>query len=145
MLSRDLRLLRVLVSITHDFRYALRGLTRSPGFSLAIIVTLALGIGANTGMFSFVHGILLRPLPYQQPDRLVLVEAERDISGVREPVRSYFPLADLDIFRRVASFESAAFYATDQGVLSTPASTDAIEFATVSDLFFTTLRGEFRL
>ena len=41
-------------------------------------------------MFSFVRGILLRPLHYQDPDRLVLVEAEHDVSGVREPVRSYF-------------------------------------------------------
>src|SRR3954468_18863815 len=145
MLFRDLRLLRVVESMTHDLRYSARTLTRSPGFSLAVILTLAHGIGANTGMFSFVNGILLRPLPYQQPDRLVLVEAERDISGVREPVRSYFPLADLDIFTRVASLESVAFYATDQGVLSTPVSTDAIEFATVSDSFFATLRGEFRL
>src|SRR3954469_10612888 len=145
MLSRDLRLLRVVVSITHDLRYSARTLIRSPGFSLAVILTLALGIGANTGMFSFVNGILLRPLPYQQPDRLVLVAAERDASGVGEPVRSYFPLADLDIFKRVVSFESVAFYAMDQGVLSTDVSTEAIEFATVSDLFFTTLRGEFRL
>ena len=75
-------------AVTQDLRFALRTLTRNPGFSLAIILTLALGIGANTGMFSFVRGILLRPLPYQQPNQLVLVEAEHDISGVREPVRS---------------------------------------------------------
>src|SRR5438045_968083 len=129
----------------HDLRYALRTLTRSPGFSLAIILTLALGIGANTGMFSFVNGILLRPLPYQQADRLVLVDAERDISGVRAPVRSYFPLADLDTFQRAPSFQSVVFYATDQGAISTDVSTEAIEFATVSDSFFDTLRGEFRL
>ena len=76
-------------ALIHDLRYAARTLARRPGFSLAIIVTLAFGIGANTGMFSFVHGILLRPLPYQQPERLVVVEAERDVSGVREPVRAY--------------------------------------------------------
>jgi predicted permease len=128
-----------------DLRYAARTLMRRPGFALAIILTLALGIGANTGMFSIVDGILLRPLPYQQPDRLVLVEAERDISGVRDPVKAYFPLSDLDIFRRVPSFESAAFYATDQGVLSIDGRTEAIEFATVSDSFFSTIRGAFRL
>src|SRR5262245_9764775 len=97
-------------TIRQDLRYATRALSRNPGFALAIILTLALGIGANTGMFSIVYGILLRPLPYQQPDRLVLVEAERDLSGVRDPVKAYFPLADLDIFRRVPSFESVAFY-----------------------------------
>ena len=118
---------------THDLRYAAHTLIRRPGFALAIILTLALGIGANTGMFSIVYGILLRPLPYQQPDRLILVEADRDVSGVREPVRAFFPLSDLDTFRRVASFESVAFYATDQGVLSSEGRTEAIEFATVSD------------
>jgi predicted permease len=130
---------------THDLRYAAHTLIRRPGFALAIILTLALGIGANTGMFSIVYGILLRPLPYQQPDRLILVEADRDVSGVREPVRAFFPLSDLDTFRRVASFESVAFYATDQGVLSSEGRTEAIEFATVSDAFFSTLRGGFRL
>jgi len=118
---------------------------RRPGFALAIILTLALGIGANTGMFSIVYGILLRPLPYQQPDRLMLVEAERDVSGIREPVRAYFPLSDLDTFRRVASFESVAFYATDQGVLSADGQIEPLEFATVSDSFFSTMRGQFRL
>ncbi len=132
-------------TLMHDLRYAVRTLTRRPGPSLAIILTLALGIGANSGMFSAVYGILLRPLPYQQPDRVVLVEAERDVSGVREPVRAYFPLSELDTFRRVASFESVAFYATDQGVLSVDGRTEPLEFATVSDSFFSTIRGQFRM
>jgi putative ABC transport system permease protein len=131
--------------MTRDIRYAFRTLTTRPGPSLTIILTLALGIGANTGMFSIVYGILLRPLPYQQADRLVQVEAERDVSGVREPVRSYFPLTDLDTFRRVPAFESVAFYATDQGVVASEGRTEAIEFATVSDSFFSTMRGGLRL
>src|SRR5262245_32649654 len=132
-------------TLTHDVRYAVRTLIRRPGFALAIILTLALGIGANTGMFSNVYGVLLRPLPYQRADRLVLVEAERDISGVRDPVRAYFPLTDLEFFRRVPSFESVAFYATDQGVLSMEGRIEPIEFATISDSFFATMRGELKL
>ena len=132
-------------ALTHDVRYALRALLRRPGFALAIILTLALGIGANTGMFSIVYGILLRPLPYQEPNRLVVVEAERDVSGVRDPVKAYFALTDLDIFRRAPSFESVAFYATDQGVLSMEGRTEAVEFATVSDSFFSTMRGDVRI
>ena len=56
-----------------DFRYAARQLSKSPGFSLTVMLTLALGIGATTAIFSLVEGILLRPLPFKDADRLVLL------------------------------------------------------------------------
>ena len=65
-----------------DFRYAFRALSRAPGFSIVAIVTLALGIGATTAMFSVVNGILLRPLPYPDQDRLVELIHEAPGAGI---------------------------------------------------------------
>jgi hypothetical protein len=70
---REVRGAPFLEELVRDVRYALRGFRRQPAFTAVAVITLAIGIGANAAVFSIVHGVLMRPLPYSDPDALVSV------------------------------------------------------------------------
>jgi putative ABC transport system permease protein len=80
-----------------DLRYSIRGLLKRPGFTLIALITLALGIGANTAIFSVVNGVLWRPLPYKAPQQLVMVWENHQARG--GPAREWLSPADFDDWR----------------------------------------------
>src|SRR6187551_1489652 len=102
---------------TREVRHAARSLWRSPGFSLAVILTLTLGIGGNTAVFSVVDQLLLRPLPYPDGDQLVMVEeatgttAHADVS----PANWLDWQRESTTFRRFAAWQPALFFVRGAG------------------------------
>jgi putative ABC transport system permease protein len=93
-------------SLLQDLRYAVKGLVKNPGFTLTILLTLILGIGANTAIFSIVNAVLIRPLPYPDPDRLVRINGhskDNPLAGGSEP-------EIYDFRERCKSYESIAAY-----------------------------------
>ena len=103
-------------SLLQDFRYALRLLRKSPGFAIAAVLTLALGMGANTVMFSVLNTVLLRPLPYPKPDRLVQIWETDSRSGDMHGVVS--PYNFVDWRSQSQSFEQMATYDYNSVVLT---------------------------
>jgi predicted permease len=137
--ARDQRGGRALDDLWQDTKLAIRKLIRAPGFAVAILLTLGLGIGANTAIFSVVNSILLRPLPYPSSDRLVRVfQAAPD----RNTTRGSFSLIDgRDWAQQSGTLETLGLYSTLAGGLVYTGGEEArvVETAYVTPGFFETL------
>src|SRR6266700_1341071 len=121
--------------VLQDVRYALRQLRKSPGFAAVVVITLAVGIGANSAIFSVIEAVMLRPLPYKDPKQLMLLADSQD------PENGGLLLKDINSLRSQSRrFSNIAFYYRDSGfsnvTLSAGTEPELVQGAFVSSNFF---------
>ena len=138
--TRDMWGWRWVADFLQDLRYAIRSFRQQPGFVAIALLTLALGTGATTLMFSLVSGVLLKPLPYPEPDRLVAVNGHTE--GWKEKIYGAQRLAYLDFLdcqRDSHSLDMAALV-YNSGTLSAPGDPQYVDYFEISPELFSVLR-----
>jgi putative ABC transport system permease protein len=115
--SRGMWSLNSIETLIQDLRYGVRTLMKSPGFAFVAVLTLALGIGANTAIFSVVNTTLLRPLPYPQPEQLVLIEERgRNMTGMSVAYPNFLDYREQNqVFSRMAAYRWRSLDLTGTG------------------------------
>ncbi|HSC28890.1 MAG TPA: ABC transporter permease [Vicinamibacterales bacterium] len=123
--------------VLKDLRHGIRLLARSPGFAGLVVLTLALGIGANTAIFSLIHGVLLKPLPYTDGDRLLLIRQSASLLGIQNTnvsIREYFTYREqAKDFESLVEHHQMSFDLLNQG------EPDRVSTSVVSHNFFEVL------
>jgi putative ABC transport system permease protein len=132
--TRDVWGWRWLETFLQDLRYGLRQLRRNPGFTTIAVLTLALGIGANTAIFSVVEGVLLRPLPFKNPVRLVRIYGSNPQQGYSRMMNSPADIAD--VRRQNSVFQDVAMFQGSGNTLTGAGEAEQIAGARVSGDFF---------
>ncbi|MGB0122102.1 MAG: ABC transporter permease [Silvibacterium sp.] len=125
-------------TLFQDLRFTLRQLRKNLGFTLTAVLTLALGIGATTSIFSLVNAVLLRPLPFPQPDRLMSLQHEDQVAGTVSPTSLSYP----DFFdwrARERSFSAMASYRDGNFTLTNAGDAQNLDGEIVSAEFFRVL------
>jgi putative ABC transport system permease protein len=127
----------VLERTWQDIRYGARSLSHSPGFTLVAVITLTIGIGVNTAMFSVVNAVLLRPLPYADPDRLTMIWTADPARNIHEAATSFPTFTDWRKESRL--FADMAFWRTHAGNLTGPGEPERVLGAMTSARLFSLL------
>ena len=122
-----------------DLRYAVRGLLKRPGFTAIVVITLALGIGTTTAIFSVVNAVLLKPLPYPSPEQLVVILGKMEVRGVPLNKLSASPREFVDYRDRNHSFSAIAAYSVVNRDLTGAGEAERIETTKVTAQFFSVL------
>jgi predicted permease len=133
---RDRQGIPLLQHLGRDARLAVRTLRRSPSFTGVAVLTLALGIGANASVFTLVNAVLLRPLPYPEPERLVMLWSTDSTTGDREGSISY---PDFEAWRSARGFESLAAFTTRAATLGGERESEFVPAVQASAEFFQVL------
>lgn len=137
---RDRRTFAFVETIAQDVRYALRTLRKNPGFTLTSVLVLAVAIGANTAMFSVLHAILLRPLPYRSPEQLTVLWSELPSQNLREGRSAYW---NIEQWRQQSeTFADIAFFDGLSATLTTADGAEQISVVRHSPNFFPLLGVE---
>src|ERR1044071_767889 len=128
-----------MTTLLQDIRYGFRMLLKSPGVTLAAVVSLALGIGANTAIFSVVNSILLKSLPYAEPDRVVLLWGDSSAEGNH---RNQVSATDVDDWRRESTaFEEVSTFGDWSATFLGGGDPERVPGTQVGDGFFRVMRG----
>jgi putative ABC transport system permease protein len=125
-------------TLLKDISYAVRSLLKHPGFTAIALITLALGIGANSAMFSTVNAVLLRPLSYPEPEGIVLLEGVNPAHGITDSNMSIPDFADWQSQNQV--FEQLAGFVTGGSLLTIGDETERVPAASVTSDFFPLFR-----
>jgi putative ABC transport system permease protein len=137
--SREPWIFATIETLTQDVRHALRLMRREPAFTFAALATLALGVGLNTAIFSVAYGVLWRPLPYPNPDRLVMISsAQQTESGIRM-FNTWAPRSYEGLRTHVTTLESLAAYHSIDSELTGHGEPQQVPALAVSPNFFATL------
>src|SRR5215210_4531211 len=127
-------------TIIKDFRFAIRMLLKNPGFTFVAVLALALGIGANTAIFTVVNSVLLRPLPFKEPDRLMMIYGMNPKIGMD---KSPLSVADyLDWRSQNQIFESMAAFSDNNFNYTSGETPEQVHGAWVTADFFTVLGAQ---